>query len=112
MSGIVQITKEDYEELLKIKRQSFDCYKKLDEVNGWSNYMTWDVALWIDNEVGTYKYWREVAEHMSIYDLAQRLREEIEEEQPEIEASLYTDILGFGLQKVNWYEIAKHLKED
>lgn len=27
--------------------------------NGWSNYETWNVKLWIDNEEGSYDYWRE-----------------------------------------------------
>jgi hypothetical protein len=28
--------------------------------NGWSNYETWNVALWLDNEQGTYNMTREV----------------------------------------------------
>ena len=27
--------------------------------NGWTNYETWAVKLWIDNDEGTYTYWRE-----------------------------------------------------
>ena len=27
--------------------------------NGWKNYETWNVALWIGNEEGSYNYWRE-----------------------------------------------------
>ncbi len=29
--------------------------------NGWTNYETWVVALWIDQDHGSYKYWRETA---------------------------------------------------
>ena len=25
--------------------------------NGWTNYETWAVALWIGNEPGSYEYW-------------------------------------------------------
>ena len=32
------------------------------EYNGWHNYETWLVKLWIDNEEGSYNYWREVAQ--------------------------------------------------
>lgn len=34
--------------------------------NGWTNYETWNVALWLDNEEGSYNYWRETAQE--IYD--------------------------------------------
>ena len=27
--------------------------------NGWSNYETWNVKLWIDNDEGSYEMWRE-----------------------------------------------------
>src|SRR4051812_36576109 len=29
--------------------------------NGWPNYPTWNVALWMDNEEGSYSYARELA---------------------------------------------------
>ena len=32
-----------------------------DGYNGWKNYETWLVALWLDNERETYEYWREEA---------------------------------------------------
>jgi hypothetical protein len=28
---------------------------------GWRNYETWAVALWIDNEITNFHYWREIA---------------------------------------------------
>lgn len=34
------------------------------EYNGWQNYETWNVALWLDNEQGSYNYWRERAEEI------------------------------------------------
>ncbi len=30
--------------------------------NGYSNYETWVVKLWLDNSEGDYNYWREAAE--------------------------------------------------
>jgi len=30
--------------------------------NGWTNYETWAVKLWMDNEEPSYRYWRERAE--------------------------------------------------
>jgi hypothetical protein len=29
--------------------------------NGWTNYETWLVKLWIDNDEGSYHYWTERA---------------------------------------------------
>jgi hypothetical protein len=26
--------------------------------NGWSNYETWNVKLWMDNDEGSYNYWQ------------------------------------------------------
>ncbi len=31
---------------------------KEDRYNGWTNYETWAVSLWIDNDHATYAYWR------------------------------------------------------
>lgn len=96
--------------------------------NGWTNYETWDVALWIDNEQPSYTYWRDTArELMAEFQdgaantkgdqdnakesaarvLAERLKDEIEEGNPLSDsASMYSDILGAALQDVNWDEIA------
>jgi hypothetical protein len=27
--------------------------------NGWANYETWCVHLWLSNEEGSYRYWRD-----------------------------------------------------
>lgn len=29
--------------------------------NGWTNYETWCVSLWLDNDSGSYDHWRERA---------------------------------------------------
>jgi hypothetical protein len=30
--------------------------------NGWANYETWAVKLWMDNDPGEYEHWRETAQ--------------------------------------------------
>ena len=94
--------------------------------NGWTNYETWAVALWIDNERGNYDYWREearehrkaaptcsqvingiwTAEQAAKFNLADQLKEEIRDNAPDTEASMYTDLLRGALDEVNWNEIA------
>jgi hypothetical protein len=39
------------------------------EYNGWTNYETWLVNLWMDNDPGSQDYYRETAKEM--YDAAE-----------------------------------------
>jgi hypothetical protein len=95
--------------------------------NGWSSYESWLVALWIDNDHGSYTYWREEAQacapdeddlepsrrqQTQIQRLAERLKEEHEQNADERLGStpdIYTDLLRAALSEVSWYEVAKHL---
>jgi hypothetical protein len=93
--------------------------------NGWTNYETWNVALWIDNDQSSYTYWREIAKECieaavassymtkdenAVARMAIKLKEEIvDNEGPDLGASMYMDLLNAALREVNWHEIAKHL---
>lgn len=96
--------------------------------NGWTNYETWNCKLWIDNEQGTQKYWRERArdiepienEYMDeprrkVHALADELKEAFEED-AEIPLREMTgflrDIMSAALNHVNWIEIAESLLDD
>jgi hypothetical protein len=98
------------------------------EYNGWTNYETWAVALWMDNEQGSHTYWRQQAEECrrnaiegdSIQErqraargvLADRIQEEFEEASPlKEQTTLYSDLLTAALGEVDWQEIAEHLLE-
>ena len=82
--------------------------------NGWTNYETWAVALWLDNDESTYNLVREwacCAEGAG--DLATTLRDFIEEANPLAEsASVFTDLLGAAIESVDWHEVAANLLED
>jgi len=76
--------------------------------NGWTNYETWIVALWIDND---HQYWRERAAKYKDRPgiLADKLRESLSEHELE---GMHADLLNAALNRVNWQEIASHLLED
>lgn len=92
--------------------------------NGWTNYETWLVNLWMDNEHSDQEFFRERAKE--IYDeshapghvvwtksetarhhFADWLKEWHEENRPEL-PGVYEDLLGGALSAVNWHEIARH----
>ena len=96
--------------------------------NGWTNYETWCVALWLDSDCGTYNHYQQLAQHCfddadihehlgitkvehAVYELSKRIKEEVEEAQPEVQG-LYADLLGAALSEVNWFEIASHYIDD
>jgi hypothetical protein len=81
--------------------------------NGWANYETWLLALWVGNEESLYEYWeRERAiEVEDAGELAHELKEYFEESQPALEG-FWADLLGAALSEVNWYEIASHWVSD
>ena len=80
--------------------------------NGWSNYETWCVALWLDNDPGGYEMAREVTRGGTDYQAAQRLRDYVDEMRPDLGASMFADLLGAALSEVDWQEIASHYRED
>lgn len=95
--------------------------------NGWTNYETWAVALWLDNEPGDYDAMERMAqeawddaeatsymtrEQAARYALAEAIREEMTEAMPDLGASMWSDLLGAAVSSVDWYEIADHYLDD
>lgn len=94
--------------------------------NGWRNYETWNLALWIGNDQGSDEYWRERTQEayknadrsrfftkreQAILDLSHQLQDEIEEGTP-IVTGFYADVLNAAIGEVDWYEIAEHWIDD
>ncbi len=97
-----------------------------EKYNGWTNYETWLVNLWIDNDEGDQGYWSEIAtecvksavpsfswetvELCAMVELADRMKDQYEEASIDKVGNngVFSDLLGAALSSVNWREIAKH----
>jgi hypothetical protein len=87
--------------------------------NGWANYQTWVVNLWMTNSGD--EWLRELARDCldnsdgDITDatdaLAQALESQHDEFMPET-TGVYADLLGHALGMVDWHEIARHAIDD
>lgn len=86
--------------------------------NGYTNYETWNVVLWIENEEYSYEHWRDSAR--LAWDDAQgtsnpsrearaTLQNEIKdyhhENAPDCPGT-YGDLLNAALSEVDWWEVA------
>lgn len=85
--------------------------------NGWSNYETWNVKLWMDNDEGNYRYWQDETERAitdtqdkddAIKYIAEQVEAQHKEGMPEL-AGTYADLMNAALSEVDWYEIAESL---
>ena len=95
--------------------------------NGYENYQTWAVCLWIDNEQSTQQWALDLArecldsapEHQMVregfvtveqrarYDLADLLQDELSEGAPDIGNNVYSDLMHSAIARVNWDEVAQ-----
>jgi hypothetical protein len=102
--------------------------------NGWENYETWLVKLWLDNNHPTYDLYHEWlndakeqaviedrdnhSEFLTIEDdtkriLADTIKEWIEGNNPLNDtANFYTDLLNAALSEVNYFEIAENIMSE
>lgn len=100
--------------------------------NGWSNFETWCVNLWLENNEAACFHWREQArrcleeapdsrlvwdENFRIEDaatsmLAERLQDVIVDKMPPRPSDVYSDLLTAALGQVNWEELAVNLLAD
>lgn len=97
---------------------------KQTEYNGWTNYETWNVKLWMDNEQDEYESWHDRAAELRAEHGSRKasiiLAEQLEEHHGHMAGywlegkvpCCYSDLLLASLRKVDWREIAESLLED
>lgn len=92
--------------------------------NGWKNYETWAVGLWLDNDEGSQAMVREWTREawldapsgesygvlsdsqVARFTLADTAKEWAEEAMPDLGASLWSDLLRGAMSEVDWIELA------
>ena len=91
--------------------------------NGYANYETWLVAVWIDNDQGNIDYWLDVARHHysisedrkyftkkeeAIISLSEDMKEWYSYRVPDSDdiGGLWSDMLYAALGSVDWHELA------
>lgn len=98
--------------------------EKSEGYNGWTNYETWAFALWWDNDRGLYEereeqalgFWK-AAESERLYscdrsqtariNLAEWIKDSwVEENCPDLGASLWADLLGAAMSEIDYHEVA------
>ncbi len=82
---------------------------------GWSNYQTWCVNLWLGNEEPLYREWMRTARQVvessddkddAVHELSARMRVDVCEAAPELQG-LWADLLTSALDDVSFHEIAE-----
>ena len=99
-----------------------------EKCNGWSNYETWNINLWLTNEEGTDSMMNKWAQECyddakkssyfsrkeeAVFVLSDKIKEFIEENNPLADiSSMYSDLLGAAISSADFLEIANGFMEN
>jgi len=86
----------------------------MEQFNGYSNYPTWIVTTYLQEEKKTQGFWTMREEELTREELIKELRLQIEEIQIplNVKGSIYRDLLGYAMDLINWDEVVDTLKEE
>jgi hypothetical protein len=82
--------------------------------NGFSNRETWLISLWLNNDQGNYELLSSVLRlNTTGFRKAEKLEALVSNQMYdlELEASLWCDLLGTALTRVDWREVIKSNQE-
>lgn len=85
---------------------------------GWENYATWAVALWIDNSEGDQEYITELVNSCeNVYRAGDALEQWADDAldmwmEGRKSAGLFNDLLTWALGQTNWIEVAEHFWDE
>lgn len=112
---------------------AYGLFRKDQTYNGWTNYETWCIHLWLTNEEATYRFCRGLARQAAMeapgcrqvreqiwtveeakkFLLADQLKEVVSEMNPlASQASMFSDVLGANLSEVDWHDVAEAFLEE
>lgn len=89
--------------------------------NGWKNYETWNVVLWLQNEEHSYQRGREIvkaapSQHQAELDMAEYVEEYAFSDVvngPEAPlAGLASDLIGHSLTRVDWQSVVEAFRDE
>jgi len=93
------------------------------EYNGWYNYETWMVNLWMDNTQQSHETWRQIAresidadEGTNWFYFEDQLKQYLDYIQEDVDNhinnGMVKDLLGAAISEINTREIAMHWVAD
>ena len=77
--------------------------------NGWSNYETWNLHLWLSNDEGSQAMAEDLCQGVERHEAADRLKDWADEyvEGLGLAPSFASDLLVAALSSVDWHELAE-----
>jgi len=92
------------------EQRSSEPAAEVDQYNGYANYPTWAVHLWLANTEDTYYEARDLlADAGEPQQGAQDLKAWIEGQNPIEVPSMFAELMAWALQAVDWDEVARAL---
>jgi len=121
-----------YDRDMMLRQAVDEIFNVMQKYNGYTNYETWAMDLWLSNDYGTYNHIKKdivpECEEEAEYDdnvergiwtkkeavkycVADRIKDMVEEEMPEVKG-VWSDFLNASLSEVDWDDVAEGFLEE